>query len=460
MPYTPTNNPYAIGDPYMYDLRWIVNKVKYVDKEIDDFVAYNKLHFEGNWNGNKTYAAWSIVEDVNGDGYLAIKAVPRNVTLDNTEYWALVANYSALFAAYEQRISDLESATADLENDVAELQRQILDDTYLFISDSYGTDDPDGDRLSWITHLINILDLTLNVNAFRYHKAGAGFAHNNGQPGSVEGKNFCDVLNSAVAGMSATNRNKVTKIIIGGGVNDWDGTDVDTQTGIENFDAIARANFPNAEIMLVACGWAKRADIRYATVARYKVYYDVGNYLGWAVDNKAYQAIQDKRLFVADGVHPTIAGGLMIAREINDMLKGVSLPANDTAPVAVMINGTQRGRAYISNNSVVINIGSFSPNALPDLGANATIDACTIDCPYIFGGGTVSEEFIISLNMKISGVWKSKLASGFFRYDAGTDTTYFCIHNNAEFDGSNYGSYSGIADSYVTIGKVVLAPYC
>lgn len=28
MPYTPTNNPYAVGDPYMYDLKWITDKLK------------------------------------------------------------------------------------------------------------------------------------------------------------------------------------------------------------------------------------------------------------------------------------------------------------------------------------------------------------------------------------------------------------------------------------------------
>lgn len=28
MPYTPTNNPYIAGDPYMYDLKWIVKKIK------------------------------------------------------------------------------------------------------------------------------------------------------------------------------------------------------------------------------------------------------------------------------------------------------------------------------------------------------------------------------------------------------------------------------------------------
>lgn len=50
MPYTPTNNPYAVGDPYMYDLKWIVDKIKeyanYAGKitnlsnEIDELKTY------------------------------------------------------------------------------------------------------------------------------------------------------------------------------------------------------------------------------------------------------------------------------------------------------------------------------------------------------------------------------------------------------------------------------------
>lgn len=38
MPYTPTNNPYAVGDPYMYDLKWIVAQIKALNAGIDEKV--------------------------------------------------------------------------------------------------------------------------------------------------------------------------------------------------------------------------------------------------------------------------------------------------------------------------------------------------------------------------------------------------------------------------------------
>ena len=466
MGYTP-NNPLVPGDPYSYDLRWLVEKVKYVDKEIDDFVAYNKLHFEGSWDGNKTYTAWAIVQDANGDGYLSIQAVPQNVNLNNTDYWQLIADYSALYTAFDARLTDAENDIISLQGDVSTLQSDVLalqhrvqDNVYLLISDSYGSDDPDNDRVAWMTYFTSILGLTPGDNMFRYHKSGAGFAHNGGQPGSLEGKNFCDVLNTAIGAMTADERDSVTKIIIAGGVNDWDGTDADTQTGIENFDSIARTNYPNADIILVACGWAKRADIRYASTQRYKVYYDIGSGLAWTVDNTAFQALQDKRLFIADGVHPTATGSKVITCEIINLLGGSSGQAQHPAPVAITISGTQHGRAMLSGNNVIINLANFSPGAIPDLASNASVDVAEIDCPYIFGGGTVSEEFLAALNMKISGTWQAKMVSCFFRYDSGLDKTYLCVHNNAEFDGSNYGSYSSIQDTYLCIGKVTLAPYC
>lgn len=34
MPYSPENNPYVPGDPYSYDLKWIVRQIKELNKEL------------------------------------------------------------------------------------------------------------------------------------------------------------------------------------------------------------------------------------------------------------------------------------------------------------------------------------------------------------------------------------------------------------------------------------------
>ena len=37
MPYTPNNNPFIPGDPYSYDLKWIVRNIKQFAKSIEEF---------------------------------------------------------------------------------------------------------------------------------------------------------------------------------------------------------------------------------------------------------------------------------------------------------------------------------------------------------------------------------------------------------------------------------------
>lgn len=39
MPYTPTNNPYAVGDPYMYDLKWVIRKIHEWTDPLDSAAA-------------------------------------------------------------------------------------------------------------------------------------------------------------------------------------------------------------------------------------------------------------------------------------------------------------------------------------------------------------------------------------------------------------------------------------
>lgn len=107
------------------NLDWIITQIKRIDAVVDDFVAYNKLVWAGTWSGSKYYLKWSIVSDANGDGYVAIKYVPENISLSNTDYWQPVANFSALYSAYEQRIQDLEADSASMAGDISALQTSV-----------------------------------------------------------------------------------------------------------------------------------------------------------------------------------------------------------------------------------------------------------------------------------------------------------------------------------------------
>lgn len=91
------------------NLDWILRKMQELDKEMDDFIAVNKITWAGEWDGSKTYPRWAIVQDTDGNGYISVQPVPANVPLDNEDYWVKVADYDSLYAAFDQRISAIES---------------------------------------------------------------------------------------------------------------------------------------------------------------------------------------------------------------------------------------------------------------------------------------------------------------------------------------------------------------
>lgn len=41
MPYSPENNPYIPGDPYSYDLKWIIQQIKDLNKDLSYLKAVN-----------------------------------------------------------------------------------------------------------------------------------------------------------------------------------------------------------------------------------------------------------------------------------------------------------------------------------------------------------------------------------------------------------------------------------
>lgn len=100
---------YPYTNMHELNLDWIINTIKRVEGEVDDFVAYNKLTFAGTWDASKSYPAWSVVEDNAGNGYVSQKPVPVNVALSDTDYWIPIASYNALYTAFDSRITTLEN---------------------------------------------------------------------------------------------------------------------------------------------------------------------------------------------------------------------------------------------------------------------------------------------------------------------------------------------------------------
>ena len=104
----PTHD-YPYTNAHEMNLDWILAKVKELMGEVDTFKVVNSITWGGLHNPSKEYAAWTIVDTPEHNGYISIKPVPVGVTIDNPDYWVLVADYSALYADIQNRIVNAEN---------------------------------------------------------------------------------------------------------------------------------------------------------------------------------------------------------------------------------------------------------------------------------------------------------------------------------------------------------------
>ena len=111
---------YPYTDLHDLNLDWIIRVVKDVTKEVDDFVAFNKVTFRGTWDGSP-YPAWTVVDDGSGNGFLSLQPVPANVPLTDTAYWQQVASYSTIYSAFNSRITALEANDLIQDGDITSL---------------------------------------------------------------------------------------------------------------------------------------------------------------------------------------------------------------------------------------------------------------------------------------------------------------------------------------------------
>ena len=98
MPYTPNNNPYIPGDPYSYDLKWIVRNIKQFAKSIEEFAELKDYFDSANFE--------QIVSD------------KLEEMLENGELDQLAAAMIGAVKSYETE-ADLNASTTDVGGVVA-----------------------------------------------------------------------------------------------------------------------------------------------------------------------------------------------------------------------------------------------------------------------------------------------------------------------------------------------------
>lgn len=350
-------NKYPYTDFHELNLDWIINAMKKLEIEFDEFKVVNNITFSGQWDITKQYPAWTIVND-NNIGYVSIKPVPVGVVLTNTNYWAEVIDYSAQIAGMQNRIVALENEDIVINGKINTINTtldNITDREIILLGDSYGVDASAGGT-SWATIVETALS---DRNIYRNTIGGTGFASD----AYISDNNL-----SMIQALTIPNADKIKDIVILGGANDANLLSMGTisestlKSRIRDFMTYCKTTFPNAKVKLAFVGW--RSDsasplLRYIRVAT--IYQDICN----EYENAAYysdgEVIMHNISLInsLDFIHPTQAAsdelGLFAISMINNgtyqIVKKYTVN-NPTMNTGWSINGNLYGDVIWNRNTV------------------------------------------------------------------------------------------------------------
>lgn len=113
------NFPYA--NFHELNLDWILHVLKELETEIANFVAINSVKYANPiiWDITSQYETNTVVLDSSGNAYLSVQPVPAGVSLDRTEYWTKIGNFSALWDSVRSAITPYDeqhSTTASVDH--------------------------------------------------------------------------------------------------------------------------------------------------------------------------------------------------------------------------------------------------------------------------------------------------------------------------------------------------------
>lgn len=97
--------PYA--NFHELNLDWILDTLKQLDESVTKFISINSIKYANpiQWDITSQYEKNTVVLDKNGNAYLSVQPVPAGISLDRTEYWTVIGNFSELWASVKAAIT-------------------------------------------------------------------------------------------------------------------------------------------------------------------------------------------------------------------------------------------------------------------------------------------------------------------------------------------------------------------
>ena len=89
------------------NLDWILQAIKDMNEELRTFINVNTIKYADpiKWDITRQYEANTVVVDEAGTAYLSVKAVPSGISINRTEYWTEIGNFSKLWISFKSGIT-------------------------------------------------------------------------------------------------------------------------------------------------------------------------------------------------------------------------------------------------------------------------------------------------------------------------------------------------------------------
>lgn len=90
-------NGYPYSNYHEMNLDFILNQIKNLSEEMQNFIISNKIKFANpiEWNSDSTYEPSTVVMGDDGNTYISLKYVPKGIDYRNGEYWEKIADFNA-----------------------------------------------------------------------------------------------------------------------------------------------------------------------------------------------------------------------------------------------------------------------------------------------------------------------------------------------------------------------------
>ena len=237
-------NKYPYTDFHELNLDWIIAQIKQLHHDYDEFKALNTITNAGAWDITKQYQAWTVVSD-NNAGYISFKAVPAGISITNSEYWGLIADYNILITNLASRISDLEAEDIIINSRLSALEKyngSFRSKNIIFIGDSWtvGYTENTGDG-----YVECLQSMGLFKSVSKYCKGGCGYVT------LADGINYNSLTDNMISDYSG-HEEEANIIVYVGSVNDISVPDATIKSACESLFYKVRNAFPDAEIYAAA----------------------------------------------------------------------------------------------------------------------------------------------------------------------------------------------------------------